>query len=254
MTPTDRFSLAGRTALVTGGSRGIGKALARGLVEAGADVAIVSRSQDDLDAALPDILDGRDRRAVAVAADLSRRGEAERVAHEALDALDRIDILVSNAGANTPQAVGEITDEAWDGVVDVHVRSAMALTRALAPPMMELGWGRLIYTTSILGFQGKPRRSAYSAAKGALIGMVRSMANDVGPHGVTANCIAPGPFTTEASRRLSKAEIQDAAERTALGRWAEPDELVGPVLLLASDAGAYITGTTLVVDGGWLAS
>jgi NAD(P)-dependent dehydrogenase (short-subunit alcohol dehydrogenase family) len=240
---TDRFSLAGRAALVTGGSRGIGKAIARGLREAGAEVVTVSRGDAELDGAL-----------AHVRADLSRRGEAERVAAEAIAALGRVDILISNAGANVPQAVADITDEAWDGVVDVHVRSAMALTRALAPPMMERGWGRLIYTSSILGFQGKPRRSAYSAAKGALIGMVHSLANDVGSRGVTANCIAPGPFTTEASRWLSEAEIQDAADRTVLGRWADPDELVGPVLLLASDAGGYITGTTLVVDGGWLAS
>jgi NAD(P)-dependent dehydrogenase (short-subunit alcohol dehydrogenase family) len=129
----------------------------------------------------------------------------------------------------------------------------MALTRVLAPSMQERGWGRLIYTSSILGFQGRERRGAYSAAKGALIGMVRSLAVELGPRGVTANGIAPGPIATEASRRLSQEEIEDAERRTALLRWAEPDELVGPALLLASDAGAYITGTTLVVDGGWLA-
>jgi gluconate 5-dehydrogenase len=235
----DRFSLAGRTALVTGGSRGIGAAIARGFIEAGAGVAVVSRTAADA--------------GVAITADLSRRDEARRAAHEALEALGGVDILVSNAGANVPQAVGEITDEAWDDVLGTHLSSAMALTRVLAPPMQERGWGRLIYTSSILGFQGRERRGAYSAAKGALIGMVRSLAVELGPRGVTANGIAPGPIATEASRRLSQEEIEDAERRTALLRWAEPDELVGPALLLASDAGAYITGTTLVVDGGWLA-
>jgi NAD(P)-dependent dehydrogenase (short-subunit alcohol dehydrogenase family) len=248
-----RFDLSGRAALVTGGSRGLGKAMARGLVEAGADVAIVSRNADELTAALQEILAGTDRRGAAIVADLADRAEATRAAHDALAALGRVDILVGNAGANVPEAVDEITDEAWDGVLAVHLSSAMALTRALVPQMKERGWGRVIYTSSILGFQGKPGRSAYSAVKAALVGLVRSGALDLGPHGITANCIAPGPFETEAQGRLSPAEIQDASDRTALGRWAKPEELVGPLLLLASDAGAYITGTTLVVDGGWLA-
>jgi NAD(P)-dependent dehydrogenase (short-subunit alcohol dehydrogenase family) len=227
--------------------------MARGLVEAGADVAIVSRSQDDLDAALTDILAGTDRRGLAIAADLADRVEAGRVAAEALSELGQVDILVNNAGDNVPQAIDGITDEAWDSVLNVHLSGAMALTRALVPQMMERRWGRLIYTSSILGLQGRAGRSAYSAAKGALIGLVRSNAVDLGPFGVTANCIAPGPFATDALRRLSSAEVEEVASRTALGRRAAPEELVGPLLLLASDAGAYITGTTLVVDGGWLA-
>jgi NAD(P)-dependent dehydrogenase (short-subunit alcohol dehydrogenase family) len=254
MTVADRFSVAGRTALVTGSSRGIGKAMARGLVEAGADVAILSRSKEDLDAALAEILAGSGRRGITIAADLSRRGEAQRAAQQVLAELGRVDILVSNAGEDVPQTVGEITDEAWDCTQDVHVSAAMALTRALAPQMMERRWGRLIYTSSLLGFRGYPGRTAYSAAKGALVAMVRSLAVDVGPRGVTANCIAPGPFTTDLSdRNLSKEAKQEFSNRTALLRWAEPDEIIGPLLMLASGAGDYITGTTLMVDGGCLA-
>jgi NAD(P)-dependent dehydrogenase (short-subunit alcohol dehydrogenase family) len=254
VTALDAFDLADRKALVTGASRGLGEAMARGLAHAGADVAIVGRDRQTLQEALAGILAGTDRTGVAIAADLSRREEAERAAREALDALGRVDILVSNAGANVPQPIGGITDEAWDEVLAVHVSSAMALTRALVPEMMERGWGRAIYTSSILGFQGKPRRCAYSAAKAALIGFVRSNAVDLGPFGVTSNCIAPGPFLTAAQDRLTSEEIEASARRTALRRWAEPDEVVGPLLLLASNAGSFITGTTLVVDGGWLAA
>jgi NAD(P)-dependent dehydrogenase (short-subunit alcohol dehydrogenase family) len=249
----DAFGLAGRKALVTGASRGLGEAMARGLAQAGADVAVLGRDRETLEAALTGILSGTDRSGFAIAADLSSRADAERAAREALESLGSVDILVNNAGANVPQPIDQITDDAWDEVLAVHVSSAMALTRALVPGMIERAWGRVIYTSSILGFQGKSQRGAYSAAKAALIGLVRSNAVDLGRHGVTANCIAPGPFITAAQRRMTPEELERSAGRTALGRWAEPDEVVGPLLLLASDAGSYITGTTLVVDGGWLA-
>jgi NAD(P)-dependent dehydrogenase (short-subunit alcohol dehydrogenase family) len=138
-------------------------------------------------------------------------------------------------------------------VLGVHVRSAMALTRALVPGMTERGWGRVVYVSSILGFQGMEGRSAYSAAKSALQGLARSNAVDLGPHGVTVNCIAPGAFDTAAVHRLSPEQRSAVDGRSALLRRARPEELAGPILLLASDAGSYITGTTLVVDGGWLA-
>ena len=244
------FDLTGKTALVTGGSKGLGKAMARALAQAGADVVIVSRHEDELHAALPEILEGTGGRGFYVVADLAQRSSAERVAREA----GRVDILVNNAGSNTPQPIDEITDEAWDQVLEVHLWTAMALTRAVAPQMKERGWGRVIHISSILGFMSQPGRGTYSAAKAALQGLARGSASDLGPHGITVNCIAPGAFVTEmGERNWTEEQRAVLAARTALGRWARPEELAGPILLLASDAGSYVTGTTLVVDGGWLA-
>ena len=250
----DLFNLAGRVALVTGGSKGLGKAMARGLAEAGADVIISSRHEDELRAALKDILDGTGRRGSYVAADMSRRDEAGRLARTALEQMGRVDILVNNAGTNRPQAIDQVTDADWDAVLEINLSSVMALTRALVPQMKERRWGRIIHISSVMGFLSKEKRNVYSATKSALLGLARASAIDLGPFGITVNCIAPGPFLTDLPMSLlSEAEKQVFAERTALHRWGDPKELMGPVLLLASDAGSYITGTTLVVDGGWLA-
>jgi NAD(P)-dependent dehydrogenase (short-subunit alcohol dehydrogenase family) len=129
----------------------------------------------------------------------------------------------------------------------------MALTRALAPQMKQRGWGRVIHVSSVMAFLSKEKRNVYSATKAALLGLARASALDLGPSGVTVNCIAPGPFLTDLPMSLlSDAEKKAFADHTALGRWGDPKELVGPALLLASEAGSYITGTTIVVDGGYL--
>jgi NAD(P)-dependent dehydrogenase (short-subunit alcohol dehydrogenase family) len=250
---TDLFNLSGKTALVTGGSKGLGKAMARGFAEAGADVVISSRHEDELRAALEDTLHGTGRRGKYVVADMSRREEAVRLAKEALQLTGRIDILVNNAGTNRPEPTDAITDKNWDEVLEINLNSVMALTRALAPQMKANGWGRIIHITSVLAFLSKEKRSCYSATKAALLGLARAGALDLGPHGVTVNCIAPGPFLTDLPMSiLSEAEKKTFADHTALGRWGDPKELVGPALLLASEAGSYITGQTLVVDGGFM--
>ncbi len=247
------FDLSGKTALVTGGSKGLGKAMARGLAEAGADVVISSRHEDELRAALDDILKGLDRRGSFVVADMGRREDVARLAREALGLTGRIDVLINNAGTNRPEAIDAITDKNWDEVLEINLRSVMALTRALAPPMKARGWGRIIHIASVLAFLSKEKRNCYSATKAALLGLARASALDLGPFGVTVNCIAPGPFLTDLPMSiLSEAEKKTFADHTALGRWGDPTELVGPALLLASDAGSYITGQTLVVDGGFL--
>ncbi len=248
------FDLNGRVALVTGGSRGLGKAMARGLAQAGADVIISSRQEAELRPALDEILQGTGVRGKYLVSDLSKRAEAAKLARAALDFLGRVDILINNAGTNVPQAIDQIRDEDWDRVLELNLSSIMALTRALVPQMKERRWGRVIHISSIMGFVSKEGRNVYSATKSALVGMARASALDLGPYGITVNCIAPGPFLTELpGRLLSDAEKQTFADRTALGRWGEPRELIGPALLLASDAGSYITGETLVVDGGYLA-
>jgi NAD(P)-dependent dehydrogenase (short-subunit alcohol dehydrogenase family) len=247
------FDLAGRVALVTGGSKGLGKAMARGLAEAGADVVISSRHEDELRAAAAEIQEGTGVRVAWVVADMTNREDVRRLARSAVEAMSKVDILVNNAGTNLPQAIDEIRDEDWDRVVELNLTSCMALTRELVGPMKERRWGRIIHISSIMGLASKAKRNVYSATKTALIGLARASALDLGPFGVTVNCLAPGPFATELTARvLSDEERRGAAERTALGRWGQPRELVGPALLLASDAGSYITGAVLLVDGGTL--
>lgn len=250
----DLFNLAGKVALVTGGSKGIGKAIARGYAEAGADVVICSRHEDELRRALDDILAGTGRRGRFVVADLGRREEAPRLAQTALELMGRVDVLVNNAGTNVPQTIDAIRDEDWDRVLELNLTSVMALTRALVPQMKARRWGRVIHISSIMGFVSKAGRDGYSATKSALLGLARASALDLGADGITVNCIAPGPILTDLpGQLLSAQEKAEFARRTALNRWGEPKELVGPALLLASEAGSYVTGTCLVVDGGWLA-
>ncbi len=248
------FDLTGRTALVTGGSKGLGKAMARAFAQAGADVVISSRHREELERALAEVLSGTGRRGFHVVADMTCREDVDRLAETALERLGRVDILVNNAGSNVPQPVDEIRDEDWDRIVELNLTSCMRLTRALVPGMRERRWGRIIHIASILALGSKAARGAYSATKSALIGLARAGALDLGPFGITVNCLAPGPFLTDLPMSLlSEAEKQGFAARTALGRWGEPRELAGAALLLASDAGSYITGETLVVDGGVLA-
>jgi len=248
------FDLTGKTALITGGSKGLGKAMARGLAEAGADIVISSRNEAELRQALAEILEGTQRKGQAIVADMHKRNDVHQLARRALETMGKIDILVNNAGSNTPQPFDQITDEAWDQLLELNLSSIMLLSRALIPQMKERRWGRIINITSILGFVSNFHRSAYSATKAGLIGMTQGAAIDLGPSGITVNCIAPGPFLTDLpSRLLTEEQRRRMADRTILGRWGQPEELVGSVLLLASEAGSYITGQTIVVDGGYLA-
>lgn len=249
----DLFSLKGRVALVTGGSKGLGKAMARGFAEAGADVIISSRHEDELKAAQRELQQGTNGKVVYFVADMTSRADVKRLAESALAALGRVDVLVNNAGSNIPEAIDKITDENWDRIVELNLTSCMALTRALVPQMKQRRWGRIIHISSILGLASKEERNVYSATKSAVIGLARASALDLGTFGITVNCLAPGPFLTDLPTSILSAEQrQKFADQTALGRWANPVELAGPALLLASDAGSYITGTVLSVDGGGL--
>ncbi|MGQ0634702.1 MAG: SDR family NAD(P)-dependent oxidoreductase [Planctomycetaceae bacterium] len=248
------FSLNGRVALVTGGSKGLGAAMARGFAEAGANVYISSRHADELKASAAEIARGTEARVAWSAADMTNRNDVQQLAEKALKEFGRVDVLVNNAGGNVPQAIDQITDETWDQFIELNLTSCMILTRALVPQMKERRWGRIIHISSIMGLASKTGRNVYSATKSGLIGMARASALDLGHFGITVNCIAPGPFLTDLpTSLLSKAEQQVFADRTALGRWGDPKELIGPALLLATDAGSYITGTVLTVDGGTLA-
>lgn len=247
------FNLQGKVALVTGGSKGLGKAMARGLAECGADIVISSRHEEELKPALAEILAGTSSKGAYFVADMNDRAQVNQLAKSALGFRNRIDILINNAGTNTPQVVDEITDADWDRVLEINLHSIMVLTRAIVPQMKARNWGRIIHISSIMAYASNNGRNAYSATKAALVGMARASALDLGAYNVTVNCIAPGPFLTDLPGKLLSAEEKERfAKMTAMNRWGEPNELVGPAILLASDAGSYITGETIVVDGGYL--
>ncbi len=248
------FSLAGKTALITGASRGIGKAMAEVFAQAGAELFICSRKEESIRAAAEDIHRKTGSRVEATAADMARREDVDRLAAESLQRMGKVDILINNAGWNIPQAIDEIKDQDWDYLVELNLTSVMRLTRALVPPMKERRWGRVIHISSIMGRASTAKRNAYSATKAALIGMAQASALDLGPYNITVNCIAPGPIATEMPMSLLSPEQQaQLGGRTALGRWGQPEEIAWPALLLASEAGRYITGEVITVDGGCLA-
>jgi NAD(P)-dependent dehydrogenase (short-subunit alcohol dehydrogenase family) len=251
--PCPLFDLNGRAALITGGSRGLGKEMAYGFAEAGASVMITGRDEATLREALADIETIASAKVSYAVADMSDRAAVARLAAEATAVLGHVDILVNNAGTNQPQPIDQIRDQDWDDLIELNLTSCMLLTRALAPGMKQRRWGRIIHISSVMALASKEGRNAYSASKAGLIGMTMASAQDLGSFGITVNCIAPGPILTDLpSNMLTDDEKRRFASRTALGRWGQPRELAGPALLLASEAGSYITGSVLVVDGGTL--
>jgi NAD(P)-dependent dehydrogenase (short-subunit alcohol dehydrogenase family) len=247
----NRFDLTHKVALVTGGSKGLGLAMARGLAEQGADLMICSRNQAELHSAAERIREGLDIRVEFLPVDMTDRAAVRNLAEITLERFGKVDILINNAGSNTPQPIDQIQDEDWDRILELNLSSIMVLTRALVPQMKARKWGRIIHISSVLGLGSKEGRNAYSATKAAVIGFAKASALDLGPHGITVNCIAPGPFLTDLPMSLlDEAGKQSFANRTALGRWGQPDEIAGPAILLASEAGSYITGEVLLVDGG----
>lgn len=247
------FDLSGRVALVTGGSKGIGKAVARGLAEAGAKIAISARTEADLVKAAQEIGDGLNTEVAHFVVDMNDRQQVKKLAADVLARFGRCDVLFNNAGSNRPQKLVETTEEAWDYIVELNLTSCMLLSRELAPAMIQNKWGRIVYTSSIMGLASNPGRGCYSATKAALLGLARAQALELGPHGITVNCLAPGPVATDLPMSLlSDEQKKTFAERTAVKRWGQPIDMVGPVLLLSSEAGAFITGNVILADGGIL--
>jgi len=252
------FDLTGKAALVTGGSRGLGKAMARGLALAGANVIITGRSDDDLKIAMSDVLAGTAGQGAYFVADLRQREETESLARFAADRFGGVDILVSNAGSSDPEAIDQVSDKGWDNLLEQNLSSAMVLTRAVVPYMKRQRWGRIVYIGSVTGaFTAMEDRAAYASTKAGLTGLTRVASLELGKFGITVNCIAPGPFLTGLQARMLTPEqlsnLDKIGERTTIGRLGDPDEMAGPVVFLASAAGSFVTGATLVVDGGLLA-
>lgn len=250
----DSFRLDGRAALVTGGNRGLGQACALALAEAGADVALLGRTEPAETAARIGALG---RRAVYVPCDLADV-ESARLA-EAVDTavaqLGRLDILVNNAGIIRRAPAADFSAADWDEVMTVDLDAVFHLSQAAGRVMIAQGSGRVINIASMLSFQGGIRVPAYTAAKHAVLGLTRALANEWAGHGVNVNAIAPGYMATDNTAALREDPVRAASilERIPAGRWGTPDDLMGAVVFLASDAARYVHGAVLPVDGGWLA-
>jgi NAD(P)-dependent dehydrogenase (short-subunit alcohol dehydrogenase family) len=243
------FALDGRTAIVTGAGRGIGAAIAQALDAAGARVALVARSEPELDA----VAQGLTNDPVVIAADLGTPDGPDEAAARALDAFGgRLDVLVNNAGAVLRKDTEELTTEELDRLWEVNVRSVLLLCRAVLGPMVNGGGGSIINVSSISAVRGTPRRAAYAATKAALDGMTRSLAMEYGPRRIRVNSVAPGAIETDMWRTpLAQPGVRQQLEgHVALRRLGLAADIAPVVLFLASDASQYMTGETLSVDGG----
>ncbi len=244
----DAFSLEDRTAVVTGASRGIGAAIATALDAAGARVALVARSADDLAA----VAAGLEHEAVVIAVDLAEPDAPTTVAAAALAALGRVDVLVNNAALGVRTDSTELDGSTIDRIHQLNVRNLLLLTTALVPQMVEQGRGSVINVSSVSSQVGTPRRSAYAASKGAVDALTRSLAMEYGPHGIRFNAVAPGVIVTSMweRNRAVPGVIEQVEAQIALRRWGLPDDVADVVVFLASDAARYVTAQTIEVDGG----
>lgn len=240
------FNLAGKGALVTGATGGIGNAIARTLHAAGATVAISGTKVDRLESLAGEL----NERVHIVPCDLSDRAAVQKLAGEAEAKLGTLDILVNNAGMTRDNLFMRMKDEEWDQVIAVDLTSAFMLCRAAVRNMMRRQWGRIVNITSISGVIGNPGQGNYAAAKAGMIGMTKSLAREVASRGITANCIAPGFIKTAMTDALNEKQVEAIAQHIPAQTFGTPDDIAAAALYLASDEARYMTGQTLHVNGG----
>ncbi|HEW78488.1 MAG TPA: 2-dehydro-3-deoxy-D-gluconate 5-dehydrogenase KduD [Phycisphaerales bacterium] len=249
----DKFKLDGRVAIVTGAARGLGQAMAVGLAEAGADVAIVDLLSTDK---TRQEIEKIGRRAVGVRADLSSLDCVDNIVNTTVEELGRIDILLNNAGIIRRSPITEFTEKDWDDVININQKTLFFLTQAVAKVLIKQGeGGKIVNIASMLSFQGGILVPSYTASKSAVMGLTRLMANELAAHNINVNAIAPGYMATDNTTALRADPVRNKAivDRIPAGRWGQPSDLKGIVVFLASDASSYMTGYTVAVDGGWLA-
>jgi 2-deoxy-D-gluconate 3-dehydrogenase len=248
------FDLTGRLAVVTGARRGIGLAVADGLAAAGADIIGVSANLEPAGSEAQQRVESHGRAFTAIRADLAKPDEVRRLADELTGTGRLADILVNNAGTIARAPAAEHADELWDRVLAVNLSAQFRLTRAVGAAMLARGSGKIVFTASLLSFQGGINVPGYTASKSAIAGLTRALANEWAGRGVNVNAIAPGYVATDNTRALREDGERSRAilERIPAGRWGRPDDLTGAAVFLASPASDYVHGTILPVDGGWL--
>ena len=243
--------LAGRTALITGASKGLGKAMAIALAAEGARVGLVSRDATLLNAVAAEI----GRNAAIFQADVTNEEQVRSIERDVAAHFGKVNILINNAGVNVRKSVTDFTLEEWHRVMNTSVTAAFLMCRSFVPMMTGVGYGRILNMTSIMSHVSLPGRTAYSAAKSALLGMTRALALELAPEGITANGISPGPFGTEMNKPLMENPEANAQFLASipLNRWGKVEEIGKLAVYLCSDDAGFITGTDILIDGGWTA-
>lgn len=251
----DRFGLEGKVALVTGGARGLGRAIAEALASAGASVVVSARDAQASQQAAEAIAIEHGVRTLAVSADVTRAAEVEAMVGKTLETFGALHILVNNAGINIRGPIEWLSESDWDAVVDTNLKGPWLCCRAVAPAMKRQKWGRVINVSSMLGEISLPERTPYCASKGGLTLLTKTLALEWARDGICVNAICPGPFATEINTPLlNDPEKRAAMEgRIPMGRWGEPSELGPAAIFLASEASSFMTGATLFIDGGYTA-
>lgn len=250
-----QFNLAGRSAIITGGSKGLGLAMAAGLASAGASVALVNRNKEEGIKAANEIATDYGVKAIAIAADVTSREDTERMVSTAVQTFGKVDILVNSAGINIRGPIDEVTPDDFDKVMNVNVKGTWLSCRAVTPHMKKNGKGKIINLASTLGLVGLSNRTPYTSSKGAVVQMTRALAIELAPFNINVNAICPGPFLTEMNIPIADSEEAKkfVVGATVLARWAKLEEIQGVAILLASDAASYMVGSVITVDGGWTA-
>src|SRR5215475_4476642 len=249
------FRLDGHIALITGGSKGLGRVIAQAFAEAGADVAVVSRTLEDCLKAANEIAESTGRRAAAFAVDVTVGDELKRLSAEIEGSFGAVDILVNNAGINIRGLIDELGESDFESVMATNVTAPFLCSKIFGPKMAERGWGRVINLGSIMSVISLPGRVSYASSKAAIMGMTRTLGLEWAAKGVTVNAICPGPFATDMNKQLlnDPAKYRDFITRIPMGRWGELHEIGGAAVFLASEASAFMTGSALFIDGGWTA-